>query len=351
MRALFIALVLSTLSGCYYIQQGVRLADIYSKAMPVGAALSDEELPEDERNLILLVSEVKAFAVRELGLADNGNYTSYIRTGSTYLADVVSACKDDSFDQYMFEYLLVGRLPYKGFFKHEEAMKEANELASKGYDVLVRKVEAFSTIGILEDPIMSFMKTSSQFRVAEVIVHEQLHATVFMTDYPQASENFATFVGEEGALEFLKRKYGESSDELAKYAALESDSNTFNRLLRELYETLTLVYKGDGSRSEKLELKAKAIERWKADISTNYARLFKTTGYGFISDAKIDNAYITTNLNYTRNLELYERLFRKVGSIREMVAFVKRIVEDRSVNPESAISDYLANNESNPGSR
>jgi predicted aminopeptidase len=206
---------------------------------------------------------------------------------------------------------------------------------------MVRKVEAFSTIGILSDPIMSYMKRSSEYRIAEVIIHEQVHATVFMTDYPDASENLATFIGSEGALGFMKSRYGESSDEYKLCLAIDADSETYNRLLRDLYSTLDGIYKSEKTRNEKLKEKALEIAKWKAGIESDYRKLFKTNAYSSVKDIRIDNAYIATYLNYTRNLDLYKKLFEKTGSIRGMIGVMKNITKDKSRNPETVLLEYL----------
>jgi predicted aminopeptidase len=342
MRAIAFAFVAFAMCGCYYLSEGIRLAGVYGKAVPVDAALSDDSLQEDERDLLAFVANVKEYAVRELGLADNANYTTYIRTNRTYLADVVSACAPDSFDQYRFHFLFAGDLPYEGFFRREDALAEARSLEKKGLDVMVRKVEAFSTLGVLTDPIMEYMKSESKGRVAEVIIHEQVHATVFTTEYPDTSENLATFIGEQGSLQFMQATFGESSVEYAKLIALRKDSKTYAGLVRELYEGLDPIYKSGLDLESKLERKAETILEWKKRIASGYGGLFLTDAYSSIGSAAINNAYIATFRNYTSDFDLYERLYRKTGkSIRDMVSIMKEIIESRAGNPESLLRDYL----------
>jgi predicted aminopeptidase len=97
--AAVIAIVLFTLSGCYYITEGCNLISVYSKAKDINTVLKEPNLPQDERDLLLLVKDIKAFAVNELGLKDNKNYTTYVKLDKNYLVDVVAACTADSFNQ------------------------------------------------------------------------------------------------------------------------------------------------------------------------------------------------------------------------------------------------------------
>jgi predicted aminopeptidase len=337
------AILLSVLlAGCYYLTQGVRLAGVYEKAVPVGAALSDPSLAPEERELLDLVVKAKAFGVEKLGLVDNGNYSTYIYTEKNYLVDVISACKADSFDQYQFDYLFAGKLPYKGFFTPGEALKEAEALKAEGYDVYARRVEAFSSVGILKDPIMSLWKDYSKARIAEIVIHEQLHATVFTTKYPDTSENLATFVGKEGSLLFMKSIFGEKSAEYEEALSDSLDSKAYSALIMELHDTLAKIYSTDNPKDMKLFAKANAISDWKKRIVENYRSLFRTDSYEGIDRLAINNAYIATFLNYKSDTTLYERLFEKEGrSIKKCVGVMKSIINTYDGDPEKKLREYV----------
>ena len=48
-------------------------------------------------------------------------------------------------------------MSYRGYFAKEGAEKKAGQLAAKGYDVAIGGVAAYSTLGKLEDPVLSSM--------------------------------------------------------------------------------------------------------------------------------------------------------------------------------------------------
>jgi predicted aminopeptidase len=341
-RTLGFISVVFVLSSCYYMNQGLRFAYVYGKASPAESVLDDPERSPDEKKLILLVESVMEFAVTSLGLRDNGNYSSYVFSEKNYLVDVVSACSRDSFDQYQFDYLALGRLPYKGFFNPEDARKEAAALEAKGYDVYTRKVSAFSTLGLLHDPIMSYMTSYDTEVVADIVIHEQLHATLFLPKYPDFSENLATFVGEQGALDYMKNRFGDTSDEYIKSVDSFSDQKTYGSLVIGLYDELSAVYKLDISKEEKLTLKAERIAAWKKRFSDDFRRLFKSGIYPNVERLEINNAYISTMLDYRKDSSTFEQLYEKTGgALKPMVAALLEIV-DNDNDPDAAVKAFCA---------
>ena len=92
--------------------------------------------------------------------------------------------------------------------KYAKAESLKAELESEGYEVRIRPVGAWSTLGFFNDPILSNMLERSPGALAELIIHEMTHATLYVKDGVDFNENLATFVGEQGALEFLEAQYG-----------------------------------------------------------------------------------------------------------------------------------------------
>lgn len=325
--AVIASLAILLLSGCYYIGQGTQLLAAYGGAEEIEQALTKGNLEEDERDLLLLVRDIKRFAVDNLGLKENRNYTTYKRIDADHLATVVSACPADSFKQYLWNYPIMGKMPYKGFFDREGALAEAKRLEKEGCDVWVRDVDAFSTLGFFSDPIFSYMKSYPVFSLADMLIHEQTHATIFSKNSVDFSENLASFVGEQGALAFLAMRDGPESALYRESLDLISDQATYNALLRELRDRLEDVYQTDIPKEEKIASKSAVISAWKAEFSDAYGARFLTKRYASVPNAKIDNAYLCTMMNYVSDLSLFERLFEKEGrNLARMIAITGDLV-------------------------
>ncbi|MBN2353211.1 MAG: aminopeptidase [Spirochaetales bacterium] len=333
MKKIAIALVIfgmvTLLSQCYYIREGAVLLDIYASGEDIDRALAGQDLSPSERTLLLKVREIKRFAVTRFGLADNANYTSYIRINRKYLAAVVSACDRLSFRQYVWDYLFVGRLPYQGFFDADEAEREARLLKEEGQDVYVRPVDAFSTLGLLSDPVFSFMQHYPDYALAELITHEQTHATVFITGQATFNENLANFVGKEGMREYIKEKFGEESDEYRTALSLDHDARAFATTVRVLYERLNAAYGHKTPDEEKLKQKADIIDSWKKEFAERYEERFKTALYRRFPKVNVNNAVIMTNMNYTEQSGDFASLFALChNNLALFVSYAKRIARD-----------------------
>ena len=301
-------------SGCasqvgYLAKQGTYLLRYSSGTRPVPAVVEDASTPADTREFLLRVQDIKTFAVQTVGLKNNDNYTRYKEIDKDHLVDVVQACSAVSFDVFMWSYPLLGRLPYKGFYERPDADAEAARLRSEGYDEIVRPVDAFSTLGFTKDPLYSFMKKYPPFEIASLIIHEQTHATLFLKGQPEFNEEMASFVGEEGAFEWLQKTYGEGSKEYQAAVDSQADAELFTSLLRELSARLRAVYEGTASREEKLAQKAQIIEEFKKEISGSAAPHFRTAGYDRLGKIPLNNALLSLYSLYSDDVPLLRSWF------------------------------------------
>jgi predicted aminopeptidase len=317
--ALALAAMISTFSSCasdveYLAKQGGYLLRYSRGTLNAEALLEDSTTPEKTRDFLLLVKEIRHFAFDRVGLRDNGNYTRYKVVDRDYLVDVVSACDAVSFTPYMWSYPFLGRLPYKGFYERSDAEVEAARLKKEGYDVIARKVEAFSTLGFTRDPLYSFMTKYSPYKLSSLIIHEQTHATLFVKGQPDFNEELATFVGEKGASLWLAGKYGTGSPEYRAAVDEKADLDLFVSELKVLSGELKQVYASTLTRGDKLAEKARIIAGFKVRL-TEEAGGFRTSEYRKLVGLPINNAYISLYDLYTDDLPLLRSFYeRRCGS-------------------------------------
>jgi len=313
--AVFFFIVISILfSGCYTLKQGSTMLGYLGQAVPLEKLAEGEQVSEDDRLFVQRVVDIRRFAMEDLGLKASKNYTRYVELDRKYLAAVVSACAKDSFTRYEWWFPVVGRVPYKGFFNVEDARTERMKLDKKDFDVWIRGVDAFSTLGWFRDPLYSYMKKYSDYALADLIIHELFHATVFLKNHSQFNEELAEFVGSEGARLYME-KSGKNADNSGSGKdegdATRLDTAAYLTFIRGLIAELDEVYKSTISREEKLKLKEEIIDRSKLSFEENYDDLFLTENYrGFIR-LQINNAYLELyRLYYVEEhyfKDLYER--------------------------------------------
>jgi len=311
------------LSGCYTLKQGTILLGYLSRAVPLESLLeadADEAEKEKNRHFVELVQDIRRFATEELGLKMSKNYTRYVQLDRDYLAAVVSASAADSFTSHEWKYPIVGAMPYKGFFKVEDARKERIKLEKKNLDVWIRGVEAFSTLGWFKDPLYSYMRDYAPNRLADLIIHESLHATVFIKGQVQFNEELAEFVGSEGARLYIASRFGVDSEEYLSMFSADENNQRYVDFIRELIEELQTLYESDLSREEKLREKELIIANAKERFNAEYESRFTNEQYRYFSDLPVNNAYLELYRLYHAEDNYLAGLYEKSG--KELPAFI-----------------------------
>ena len=328
------------LSNCYLLKQGTYILKYNNRAQPIERVLSRDDLEEDARAMLALVQEIKSYAVHSLTLKENKNYSRYLSLERQYLVDVVSACAKDAFEPYIWRYPVAGSFPYKGFYERDDALKEAARLKKKDLDVLVRKTDAFSTLGIMSDPIYSFMSDYSVFALASLIIHEQTHATVFFKNQVQFNEELATFMGWEGALSFIAGKYGQDAPEYREARGYIHDWRRYSDLVNELHRELDQFYRNAPDREYALRERGSVVEAFNREHIAEPVPEFETEGFRALQGIPVNNAYIMSFVRYTQDLDVFYRLYDAVGhNLKTVVELLKqlKVGSSKGSSPQEAL--------------
>lgn len=259
---LLLLIVLLLITNCglvsYGVKQGIGQIRLVNNARPISEIMQDSLTSDELKEKLFLVEEIKQFAIDSLGLNPSKNYqTLYDQKGKPLLW-VVGACPSFRMEAYKWKFPVVGSLPYKGFFKKEDAVKEAEKLKKEGLDARIGTASAWSTLGFFKDPILSEMLNQSEGQIARLIIHELTHSTLYVKGDAQFNENLATFVGDEGAKIFLQHKYGKNSKEYNDYIGEISDVEKFSsHILRGARQLDSLYQSFDEKTSEEEKNNAK----------------------------------------------------------------------------------------------
>ncbi|MCX7725974.1 MAG: aminopeptidase, partial [Chitinispirillaceae bacterium] len=251
LRIIIISIFLLGCSCCYILKQGVILISDQIRAKPIDKLKNKQNISIEEKKFFNEVEKIREFAFDTIGLIRNKNYTRFIRIERDYLVAVLCAADSLSFTTKKWCYPVMGCFPLRGYYHKKDAENEAKKLIKKGYEVNIDEVDGFSTLGIFSDPVYSFMEKYPIFFLANYIFHEQTHATLYFKDV-QFSEELATFIGREGALKYLRSRFGEESTEYISAKQYLQDEDTYLSLLRALYKRLDIIYKSDKTKEEKL---------------------------------------------------------------------------------------------------
>lgn len=329
------------LNGCYLIKQGIYLFSYNSRARSVDRILKDPDTEEKIRSFLMLVQEIRAFAVDSVGLEKNRNYTRMVEIDNDYIAVFVSAAQKLSFEQYKWCFPILGCIPYKGYFDFDDAKREALKLSSAGYDVDISEVEAFSTLGFFPDPLYSYMADYKVFSLASLIIHEQTHATIYLKGQAQFNEELATFIGNEGALKFVKMKFGEDSDQYRNAISAGRDRQAYRSIMKKLVDDLDRIYKGGEIPNIKSRKKQQTIDTFRSFVKNNYDTIFETPYYRNIESMQINNASLAVWMTYTFDLGIFEQLYEKhQRNLRRLMEYIRTLKKIKG-DPKDRIREFL----------
>lgn len=344
-RLIAVGVAVFTFSGCYLAKQGAHLIRYQLAAEPVDQLLQyyrSSAVGADRRAGIEFLTEVDAireYASTELGLNLGESYSRVVRTERSHLVDVVNATSATSFTRHTWWWPIAGRFPYKGFYEPADARREADRLRRRGLDVWVRPVDAFSTLGVFADPLYDFMADYSSYRLANLIIHESVHATVYFKNQGQFNEELATFIGDRGALAYLADRYGPQSREYSRALSLVEDPDTYRSAILDLKAELAAMYGRELPVEQTLTRKIEIISAFQSEFAQSYEHRFGTDVYRSFADLPVNNAYLDLFVQYSGETELYEQLLDALcGDPAELVRFASQLPGD---DPKGAIRAYL----------
>jgi predicted aminopeptidase len=238
----------------------------------------------------------------------------------------------------------VGEFPYLGFFKKSNGLRKKAELEDAGFDVYLRRAGAYSMLGIVADPIYSPLLRLRDADLANLIIHELTHATIWVQGNVEFNENIAVFIGNQGALEYCRDRLGKDSE--ARYIlASNEDDRIFSIYLNELYGELEALYeRPDLSDQEKLKAKAEVFAKSREKFKEEVLPGMSSGRYRGFLELELNNAVVTSRKVYYKDLSMYREIFEHLGSdLSRMVEFLKD-VEKRGGDSEAYCREWLQAN-------
>jgi predicted aminopeptidase len=178
---------------------------------------------------------------------------------------------------------------YRGYYSQGAARGEAALQRLQGMDVSVAGVEAYSTLGWFNDPILSSMLHWGDERLATLIFHELAHQRLYVKDDTQFNESFATFVEQQGTRQWRAHR-GLAPD--SGNQAQQRDQ--FIQLILDTRQRLETLYALPLPAEQMRQRKEQAFER----LRTDYQQLRDTQWAG---DRRYD-AWVYAPLNNARLL-------------------------------------------------
>ena len=201
-RVLFPGVLFLLLNGCssvsYYSQLASGQLQLLRAREPVSSVIADPTRDQKLRSHLQQSQKARTFASQQLHLPDNQSYRLYADIGRPFVVWNVFATPPFSLKPVSHCFPIAGCVAYRGYYSQSAARGEAALQRLQGLDVAMGGVEAYSTLGWFNDPIISSMMGWGDERLATLIFHELAHQRFYVKDDTEFNESFATFVEQEG---------------------------------------------------------------------------------------------------------------------------------------------------------
>jgi len=338
-----ILFVSSFLSGCspqYILRAAYEEGKILWRREPIVRFLERPEVESSTKEKLRVVLAAREYARDVLKLEIGGSYSSFSYVDRSELSYIVTAAPKTELRPYTWWFLIIGRVPYKGYFSKEAAEAAAAELQADGYDTSIKPSAAYSTLGWFDDPLLAHLLKYDKVTLADLVFHELFHNTLYVKGATHFNESAANFVGGRAAIEFFREKLGRESAEYRLALRYWQEELEFSDYIQKLAESLKELYARDIGYMEKLTLRDEIFEKakkgWHERIAARPAHRFRR-----FSTQPINNAVMIHYLLYLKNLRLFETLYEAEGrSLPRTIDAIRRAVA-KGGEPFAAIQTLI----------
>jgi predicted aminopeptidase len=231
----------------------------------------------------------------------------------------VFATAEFSLEPELHCFPIAGCVAYRGFYSQGRARGSAALLKQQGLDTYLGGVEAYSTLGWFDDPILNSMLRWSDERLVAVIFHELAHQQLYVTDDTAFNESFASFVEREGLRQWRARQGLQSSDPQG-----ELQREQFVALVLASRARLEQLYAGELPPTQMRTGKQAEFERLRGEYHALREREWGGSGrYDGWINGPLNNAKLLPFGLYDRWVPAFVALFEQAG--RDWPRFYKHV--------------------------
>jgi predicted aminopeptidase len=337
-----VASLLSACSPIYVLRAAYEEGKILWRRQPIAEYIQQPDINAETEEKLKTVLAVREYARDVLKLNVGGSYASYSYVDRPDLTYIVVAAPKTELRPYTWWFLIVGSVPYKGYFSKQDAEEEIARLNAEGYDTNLRTSAAFSTLGWFDDPLLSHLLRYDKVALSEIVFHELFHNTLYISGAGAFNESVANFIGHRASIEFFREKFGADSNEYQRAVQAWDEEREFGSFIAGLAKTLTELYDRDIPRADKLRLREEVFSRGKADWAQRISVRSQPRYRGF-SQQPLNNAVLMHYVVYLSDLDLFESVYQKSGqNLVKTIEMLKRAT-DEGGEPFDAVRQMLKN--------
>ncbi len=341
---LIVVVLLAVLTplGRYISRAAFEEGKILARRRSIAGILADSAAGSvAERRALQLVVDARRFAIDSLHLKAGESFTTYSPLTRDTLVLVLSAARRDTLAPYTWWFPVVGRFPYKGFFDFAQAKRTAQAMQRGGLDTYLRPASAFSTLGWFNDPLLSTTLRLDSLDLANTIIHELTHNTLFLKGQVTFNESFASFVGAHGAMEFFRAR---GEERAARAVAAEwEDEKLLGSFWGATLSALDSAYsRFPGDSAARVVARDSVFARMHRRLLDDLAPRLPTVPRERLQRLSLDNASLLARRVYAADLWVFDAVHSRLGgSVAETVNTVARLVRESPDDPFGALARWL----------
>ena len=319
MRARHLFIALFTLAcagltgGCanlgYYTQSIRGQLDLLWKRAAIADLIKRPETPAELKDKLTRVLRLREFASQTLHLPDNGSYRSYADLQREHVVWTVYATPEFSLELRKWCFPFAGCVSYRGHFSPAAAEEFAAPLRAQGDDVYIGGVDAYSTLGWFDDPVLNTFIRRSEPSLAGLIFHELAHQQLYVKNDTTFNESFARTVELEGVRLWLQT-HGTSA-QLDDYMRNEARRDDFLAVVNHARERLREVYAAKLDTDDKRARKQQVFELLKNDYAELKQRWGGYAGYDAWFATQLNNAKLASVTTYADDVPAFQALLKQ----------------------------------------
>lgn len=315
-----------TRTGRYLVRAAWEESKILWRRRAIAAIVSDTTVSRATRAKLQLVLDAREFANRSLELDVGRSFTTFSALDRDTLVLVLSTAYRDRLEHYRWWFPVVGRVPYKGYFDFAVALAEERDFQRRGFDTYLRPASAFSTLGFFNDPLLSTTLRVDTLSLANTVIHELTHNTLYARGQAVFNESFANFVGARGSADFFR--WRRQPRAVAEAEARWSDEKILARFWKRLHGNIDSVFKahpGVDAVTLRLALRDSVYREARRELVFRLGPQLRTVAPRYVERVRLDNAALLARRIYLTDLDLFDSVY--VRERRDTRLTIQRIVE------------------------
>ncbi len=288
------------LSACetlnYYGQAVKGHLTLLHNSRPIQTYIAAPDTSAALKSQLKKVMAIRQFAEQRLHLPVDNQYSHYVEIDKKHVVWNVFAAPEFSMQPLSWCFPIAGCTTYRGYFNEQQASEYANKLTSKGYDVYVAGISAYSTLGWFRDPVLSTFIHRADLQLATLLFHELAHQLLYVKGDTAFNESFATLVAQEGIKRWLAAQDNSAAYQI--FLANQEKEISFVELVGKYRDKLVQLYTVELPDTKKREQKQQLLTELKIEHEQLRQSWDGVSDYQHWFSQDLNNAQLNTVATY-----------------------------------------------------